>query len=107
MLPKTVIAKPRAIILAKELMEYLEFLWLCTSLLIMVTLCKTGQSQVVRSECIVPPYSVSLHEVNVTAESETLLLTEGRCYLACLGYEDIYSVCVNAKIEALMMIFVF
>ena len=58
----------------------------------LVMLCKTGQSQVASSECVVPPYSVSLHEVNVTAESETLLLTEGRCYLACLSDTSFYKV---------------
>ena len=71
-------------------MEYLAFLSLCASLLAM--LCKTGQGQVVRPGCVVPPYSVSLHEVNVTAESETLLLTEGRCYLACLSDTSFYRV---------------
>ena len=38
----------------------------------------------VGSTCEVPPYSQPLHEVNVTAENEALLLAEGRCYLACL-----------------------
>ena len=34
--------------------------------------------------CVVPLYSVSLHEVNVTVETEALLLAEGRCYLSCV-----------------------
>jgi hypothetical protein len=42
--------------------------------------------------CNVPPYSVSLHEVNVTAESETLLLTEGKCYLGCLKTGGLHQV---------------
>lgn len=47
--------------------------------------------------CQVPAYSISLHEVNVTAESETLLLTEGRCYLACLREGSTYQVCSTAS----------
>ena len=35
------------------------------------------------SACTVPPYSS--HEVNLTAENEALLLTEGRCYLRCVS----------------------
>ena len=35
--------------------------------------------------CRVPPYSLNLHEVNLTAENEELLLTEGSCYLGCLA----------------------
>ena len=42
--------------------------------------------------CLVPPYSVPLHEMNVTAEGEALLLTEGRCYLACLREGEDYQV---------------
>ena len=42
--------------------------------------------------CEVPLYSVPLHEVNVTAENEALLLAEGRCYLACLREGFLYHV---------------
>ena len=35
--------------------------------------------------CSVPPYSINLHEVNLTAENEAILLTEGECYLGCLA----------------------
>ena len=40
--------------------------------------------------CVVPPYTIPLHEVNVTAETGNLLLTEGRCYLDCL--DTVYQV---------------
>ena len=42
--------------------------------------------------CAVPAYSRPLHEVNVTAETEALLLAEGRCYLACLRDNTHYQV---------------
>ena len=44
------------------------------------------------SQCLVPQYSVLLHEVNVAAEGEVFLLTEGRCYLACLREGGAYQV---------------
>ena len=45
-----------------------------------------------QGNCQPPPGSLSLHEVNVTAEEETLLLTEGRCYLACLREGGVHQV---------------
>ena len=39
------------------------------------------------SICNVPPLSLNLHEVNLTAENEELLLIEGSCYLGCLADE--------------------
>ena len=44
------------------------------------------------AECRVPPYSLNLHEVNLTAENEALLLTEGECYLGCLSDSFDYAV---------------
>ncbi len=43
-----------------------------------------SQGPVSLDECTVPPYSIPLHEVNVTTATGNLLLTEGRCYLDCL-----------------------
>ena len=45
-----------------------------------------------QGNCQPPPGSLSLHEVNVTAEEETLLFTEGRCYLACLREGGVHQV---------------
>ena len=44
----------------------------------------SAQSFTIDHTCVVPRYSVSLHEVNVTVETEALLLAEGRCYLSCV-----------------------
>ena len=53
----------------------------------------SGATDSIGAGCHVPPYSVSLHEVNVTAETESLLLREGRCYLSCLREGASYQVC--------------
>ena len=51
-----------------------------------------GLTEAASGNCLVPPGTLPLHEVNVTAEQETLLLTEGRCYLACLREGGVYQV---------------
>ena len=73
-------------------MEYYCSLVVCASLSWALVLCQSDLPEQRSSGCVVPPYSVSLHEVNVTAESERLLLTEGRCYLACLSDASFYRV---------------
>lgn len=68
------------------------FLIASSSILLLLLLEPTGSVDPLAITCQVPPYSISLHEVNVTAESEALLLTEGRCYLACLREGAAYQV---------------
>ncbi len=65
------------------MLKMMQFL---VSVLFLVPMAAVAMSPLsVSSECGVPPYSINLHEVNLTAENEALLLTEGKCYMGCLA----------------------
>ena len=74
--------------------------------LLIITLCISNAQRTVDTStggqsCVVPAYSRPLHEVNVTAETEALLLAEGRCYLACLRDGTHFEVCLQSIVDVL------